>query len=394
MSTIETDRNNRPIVPNAYDASGSPGSVTPKVTTPQYAPVTAPDTAEVMHFDAPAGNAQQGNYNSNTPLNTVLPNDPGGSGEGSLSGGAGVWLTVVGSEDPAASLLPRIVAADGSSSPDTSDVSNDDVFARRVVQEAVARAATLSKQDDIDTNPASTNSDDSASSHEQEQQLLNKAQQKAREEGRINPDGTRMDENEQPSAARNAAANVDKLTASANVVSELNGLLTQQLGLQAGKIGAQAAALMAEPALALVTEGVLAQLVPRGEGMLADAPPGAFGNLAAARMDDVRSGLMTRGDGPLVPGQAGPGAAQVDSRVLLMMMSNMPAPGTTQPVLAMIAADIFRLQTARLELMASSRGVDEDGEMPPIDEDEAAMKRREVAGIDLGGMWRWDLRPR
>ena len=120
-------------------------------------------------------------------------------------------------------------------------------------------------------------------------------------------------------------------------------------------------------------------------------------SLGDPSLSEVRGSSSLRGEavGLAQSGEQVLSNAVLDNtRMLVMLMSNMPAAGTSQPVLAMIAADIFRLQSMRLELMALSRATDEDGEMPPVDEDEAAMKRREVQGVDLSGMWRWDLRPK
>ena len=75
------------------------------------------------------------------------------------------------------------------------------------------------------------------------------------------------------------------------------------------------------------------------------------------------------------------------------MPSAMPMPAAMQPVVAQIAADMYRMQTARLDQLMASRAADEDGEPPPVDADEAMMRQRAIKEVDLGGMWRWDLTP-
>lgn len=74
-------------------------------------------------------------------------------------------------------------------------------------------------------------------------------------------------------------------------------------------------------------------------------------------------------------------------------MQSFAAPAAMQPVVAQIAADMYRLQTARLDQLMASRAADEDGEPPPLDADEAMQRQRAVKEVDLGGMWRWDLAP-
>lgn len=77
-------------------------------------------------------------------------------------------------------------------------------------------------------------------------------------------------------------------------------------------------------------------------------------------------------------------AAQ-QAAAILFTTRKEPPPGTPQPVLMMIAADVFRMQNARLTQTAATRPALEDDELSPMDDDGTSHKRHEVQGVRAAG---------
>ncbi len=371
------------------------------------------------------------NYNSGTPLSNVLPPD-GGTGEAALAGGtaaSNAWLNSVDFTNPLFALEPlaqddtaamQASADDASTTTDAgvnsgfTQGSPDNVLAQRMVNAATddaerqARAgadgigdltgpdaAADASNASNANNAGSANIQDANTAPQMPQgQASTSAQLKARDPnsqsgGKAAEQALNGDRPGQGGTAEGRAANSE-------LANELNTFLMQQLLQQNPKENPLLALLRGEEALTGTLETAQTLRGAHGENAVSGGLGGGAGALGGAGLSDARGALGLHGAAALLAQggeQALNDAVLNNTRMLVMLMSNMPAAGTSQPVLAMIAADIFRLQSMRLELMALSRGADEDGEMPPIDEDEAAMKRRQVQGIDLSGMWRWDLRP-
>ena len=398
---------------------------------------TTQPQSQVPIFEA--GLPQQNNYSNTGPLSNVLPSD-GGSGEAALAGGtaaANAWLNSVDFTSSLFALKPLTTqdntntSAPGAPDPnnpnDASNANNpnfdsgltksspDDIVAARLVNSAIeqaeqkARNSASGLNDPNDPNDVSNtdgaqsiNTQDTPAQQLQQEQGSTTGQQKARDasnpggaNGANQPGGKSASADDAQAGGRPGTA-VAGHGLDPEMAGELNAFLKGQLILQNPKEKTLLAMLRGEQ-LEETLEGAQTILGSHGEGALLGGLAGEAASLGGASVGELRGTLALRGEGAILAQggeQALNTAVMNNTRMLVMMMSTMPSPGNSQPVLAMIAADIFRLQSMRLELMASSRCADEDGEMPPVDEDEAAMKQREVQGVDMGGMWRWDLRPK